>query len=202
MSLRDELLKVGLINKKQADDADRKLQRQERPPPRHAQGRSGKAPPKTQQHAGGTPPSPSIKANAVAAPKVDPSHSAAAAKLARDMESNRKIQEKAEKKARSAQITQMIQQNRQTLADNAETYNFVDGAKIRRIGVTQAQRADLLSGAVVIVRHEARYDLVPAALIDRLRERDPQLFVVTGVAAGKPIDETYADFPVPDDLQW
>jgi uncharacterized protein YaiL (DUF2058 family) len=177
-SLRDQLLKAGLINKKQANEAEREAQRKERRPP--------------------------AKQNV--APKVDAAaaalRAAQSAKVARDQALNRRQQEKAEKKARAAQIKQWVNEQRLPPLDEGEAYNFVDGPKIRRITVTAAIRAQIGRRELAIVRHEGGYDLVPAALAARIRERDPSAFIFFGGADSAPTDEAYSQFSVPDDLIW
>jgi len=178
MSLRDQLLKAGLINKKQANEAERQQQRQERQP----------APKQRRAGASDRPPAPQV---------------AQGEKAARDQALNRQQNEKAEKKARLAQIKQLIGQNRLPTVENGEYYNFVDGSKVRRIVVDTSIRGRLCRGEIAIVRHEGRYDLVPTAIATRIRERDDRAFISSG--AGKdssPSDEGYQGFSVPDDLIW
>jgi uncharacterized protein YaiL (DUF2058 family) len=178
-SLRDQLLKAGLINKKQANEAERQQQRQERqPPPKHKQAATSERPPAL--------------------------HDARGSKAARDHALNRHQHEKAEKKARLAQIKQLIEQNRLAAAEGDESYSFVDGSKIRRIGVNASIRARLSRGEIVIVRHEGRYDMVPATIATRIRERDERAFIASGVGteASHTTDEAYQGFAVPDDLIW
>jgi uncharacterized protein YaiL (DUF2058 family) len=178
-SLRDQLLKAGLINKKQANDAERQLQRQERqPPPKQSRPAAVEKPNLRQQ-----------------------THQAA--KVARDQALNRQQQEKAEKKARLAQIKQLIEQNRLPPIEGDEFYNFTDGNRIRRIAVNGAVRARLGRGEISLVRHEGRYDLVPAAIAARILERDESAVIAAAAdkASAQP-DEAYSGFAVPDDLIW
>jgi uncharacterized protein YaiL (DUF2058 family) len=177
-SLRDQLLKAGLINKKQANEAERQQQRQERqPPPKHRP--------------------------AVSPPRPVAPQAAQSAKAARDQELNRQQHEKAEKKARLAQIKQLIEQNRLPTVENGEFYNFVDGSKVRRIAVNTSIRDRLSRGEIAIVRHEGRYDLVPTAIATRIRERDEGALIKSGVGKEScPSDEAYQRFSVPDDLIW
>jgi uncharacterized protein YaiL (DUF2058 family) len=172
-SLRDQLLKAGLINKKQANEAERQQQRQ--PPPKQRRAVASDRP-------------------------IAPQRSA---KAARDQALNRQQQEKAEKKARLAQIKQLIEQNRLPTVENGEYYNFVDGSKVRRIVVNTSIRERLRRGEIAIVRHEGRYDLVPTAIATRIRERDEGALINSGVGKEiSPSDEAYPGFPVPDDLIW
>lgn len=178
-SLRDQLLKAGLINKKQANEAERQALRKERQPP-----------------AGQKAPPPKVDAAAAAL------RAAQSAKVARDQALNRRQQEKAEKKARAAQIKQWVSEQRLAPVDEGEAYNFVDGPKIRRITVTPATRGRIGRRELAIVRHEGGYDVVPAALAARIRERDPNAFIFFGGADSSPADEHYSQFSVPDDLIW
>ena len=177
-SLRDQLLKAGLINKKQANEAERQQQRQERQP-------------SLKQRRGGASDRP-------LAPQ-----GAQGAKTARDQALNRQQREKAEKKALLAQIKQLIDQNRLPTVEGGEFYNFVDGNKIRRIAVNASMRDRLSRGEIAIVRHEGRYDLVPTAIATRIRERDEGAVINSGVGKEiSPSDEAYQGFSVPDDLIW
>jgi len=174
-SLRDQLLKAGLINKKQANDAERQQQRQERQT-------ASKHP-----HAG------------AAERRLAPQ----SAKVARDQALNRQQREKAERKAQLAQIKQLIEQNRLPAFDGDQPYNFVDGSKIRRISVTASIRDQLGRGEIAIVRHEGRYELVPASIATRICERDERALIPLAVdQQSAPGDEAYEDFSVPDDLIW
>jgi uncharacterized protein YaiL (DUF2058 family) len=131
----------------------------------------------------------------------------------RDRELNRRQQEKAETKARLAQIKQLIDQHR--LAETPgpggpdpasppdQFYNFVDGAKIRRIQVDDTTRDKLVRGEIVIVKFNARYELVPAAIATRIGERDPRCILNSSVPPGGANSESaYEGHPVPDDLIW
>jgi uncharacterized protein len=177
-SLRDQLLKAGLINKKQANEAERQQQRQERPPGKH-------------------------KPAEVTADRPPARPPAQSAKATRDQALNRQRQEAAERKAKLAQIKQLIEQNRVPTVENGEYYNFVDGSKVRRIVVNTSIRDQLCRGEIAIVRHEGRYDLVPTAIATRIRERDARAFISSGVGKDSPhSDEGYQGFSVPDDLIW
>lgn len=182
LSLREQLLKAGLVTEKQAKQAERATGDQ-----RHRQAKGGKrAPP---------PPEPTKAAQ-----------QAQAAKLLRDQELNRKQQEKAARKARAAELRQLVQQLRVPRPESDDYFNFVDGAKVHRIQVTPELRARLVAGTVAIVRYDGRYDVVPADSLDRIRERHADAIVAdptaTATATPPAEDDPYKDFVVPDDLTW
>jgi len=180
MSLRDQLLQAGLVNEKQAREAERATLRQQ-------QGRQRLAKPQRD--------APSEQQLAV--------RQAQQAKTVRDQQISRQQQQKAERKARVAQIRQLIEQNRLPKPDQDEFYNFVDGNKIRRILVDGPLRARLARHEVAIVRYGNGYEWVPADTAARIRERDQAAVVADGVPEGSThTDDAYQDFAVPDDLMW
>ena len=184
LSLREQLLQAGLVTEKQAKQAERASGDQ-----RHRQTKGGKHKP--------PPPAPPAKA----------AQQAQAAKLLRDQELNRKQQEKAERRARAAQLRQLVEQLRVPRPESDDYYNFVDGGKVRRIQVTPELRTRIVSGALVIVRYGDRYDLVPTDVVERIREREPTAIVASvssepAAAAAPADDDPYKDFVVPDDLVW
>jgi uncharacterized protein YaiL (DUF2058 family) len=174
MSLRDQLLQAGLANKKQSKEAERQLRQQER---------------ERQQLP---------KDKRASAPRGQPAaQQAQLAKAARDQDLNRRQKEQAERKARHAQIEQLIEQNRLPPAQTDERYNFVDGNKIRHIPADHSLRQRLSRGEIAIVRRNGGYELVPAETAARIRERDACAVIELAAAH----DAATTD-GVPDDLRW
>jgi uncharacterized protein YaiL (DUF2058 family) len=183
LSLREQLLKAGLVTEKQAKQVERATGDQ-----RHRQAKGGKRTPPP-------PPEPTKTAQ-----------QAQAAKLLRDQELNRKQQEKAARKARAAELRQLVAQLRVPRPESDDYFNFVDGGKVHRIQVTPELRARLVAGSVAIVRYDGRYDVVPTDVLGRIRERHADAIVADPSApapAPTPADDDpYKDFVVPDDLTW
>jgi uncharacterized protein YaiL (DUF2058 family) len=177
LSLREQLLQAGLVTKKQAKKVEH--QQQQRPPQRKGQ-----------------PPAP-LTEEQIAVRK------AYAEKAARDQDLNRQKREKAEGKARRAEIRQIVEQNRIPRIESEDFFNFVDGAKIHRFAVNPEVRERLLRGDLAIARHNGFYALVPKAIADSIRERDASMLVTLETAPETPApDDPYKDFAVPDDLTW
>lgn len=174
MSLRDQLLQAGLVNEKQAKETERQLQKQQRE--RQQLPKEKRAAPSDAELA---------------------SQRAQLAKTARDQELSRQQKEQAEKRARHAQIEQLIQQNCLPRPQTDERYNFVDGNRIRSVPADRLVRERLSRGEIAIVRRNGGYELVPAAIAARIRERDERAVIESGV----PHDATAPD-DVPDDLMW
>jgi uncharacterized protein len=180
LSLREQLLKAGLVTEQQVEDAERQKKRQQ-----YAQPRSRKAP----------PPGPT--------PQQLAAQRAAAEKAARDAELNRKKQAKADRKAKFAQIRQLVEQHQIARVETDDYYNFVDGKNIRRVPVTPALRAQLVAGSLAIVRNEGRYAFVPAGVAEDIRSRVERAVIHHNRPATEPAaDDPYKDYVVPDDLTW
>jgi uncharacterized protein YaiL (DUF2058 family) len=118
---------------------------------------------------------------------------------------------RAKAKEQRAQARQIIEAHRVKREGEIE-YAFAHHGKVRRILVDTAQRVQLISGALLIVRLGPRYELVPRAAGLKLRERDPSLVVLDHAdaaptaSADSPVAdadaEYYRQFEVPDDLTW
>jgi uncharacterized protein YaiL (DUF2058 family) len=235
-SLRDQLLKAGLVTEKQARQAAQQEQQRQfrsRPPkhtpdsrsgqgggghgsggPRGGQGsqpgRNGGNRPGQNRGPNAGPGAPAATGVGQATPQAFSAPSASlaaqqaqAAKVARDQELNRRREEKAKRRARIAEIEQIIEQNRAPRLETEDYYSFIDGKKIRRMSVDPQRREQLTSGVLAIVRYKGHYAVVPKAIAERIRERDENMVVpvVQPKATVQP-DDAYKDFVVPDDLMW
>lgn len=109
----------------------------------------------------------------------------------------------ATQKAIMAQIAQMVQQNRQGKGNGDVAYNFTHDKKIERIYVSAAVQAHLMAGRLVIVRQGANTELVPRVIADKIAERDASLVVrVNKPSIEVDADDPYAAYQIPDDLMW
>src|SRR5947209_6085078 len=226
-SLRDQLLKVGLVTEKQAKQAAQEEQQRQfrhrppkpkdpRPPQQGRHPGSGHHPGSGQRgNQGPNPRQQSPQPAAAARPAQHPVQSAAtlaaqqaqAAKVARDQELNRKREEKAKRRARIAEIEQIIEQNRVPRLETEDYYSFIDGKKIRRMSVDPDRREKLTSGVLAIVRYKGHYAVVPKEIAERIRERDESMVVPMvqpkdAAPAEAAAEDPYKDFVVPDDLMW
>jgi uncharacterized protein YaiL (DUF2058 family) len=136
------------------------------------------------------------------------------AERARELKAERDRALEAERKAQ-ARRDELAAQARQIIRDHALPrsgeleYRFtVDGA-IRTLLVNDEVRRKLASGALVIARSGDRYEVLPRAAGEKVRERDAALVVLdhgqaAGAASTGDDDDAayYARFQVPDDLTW
>ena len=185
-SLQEQLLKAGIVDKKKAKQAEQEKRK------------------KNKQANKGQPQKDETKELA---------KQALAEKSARDRELNRQKEQAAEQKAIAAQIKQLIEVNRIDRSKGESSYQFTDGKKIKKIYVTEQQHNLLSKGSIAIVRlvdHQRvshqndQYELVPAGVADKIKQRDETIIIVQNEASANNTDDDdyYADFKIPDDLMW
>ena len=172
--LQDQLLKAGLVKKDKVAQVVREQARQ----------RHGKAP---------APPS---------AEQVDASRlQAERAERDRALSAERNAQARAHEVR--AQVRQIVESHK-VPREGEIAYGFSDGGKIRNVLVDASLRAQLAKGALVIVRHEPGYELLPRAAAEKVYERDATMIVLDHGRSEAAADsgEHYRQFKVPDDLIW
>ena len=179
LSLRDQLLKAGLVNEKQAKQAGKQKQKQQR-----LEKKGQIEVDDSQQQA---------------------ALQAKAEKVARDQELNRQQQEKAEQKARAAQVKQLIEVSRLPKLNTEDYYNFVDDKKVKRLSVNTLMRNKLSNGALAIVHHGGGYEVIPREAALKIQERAPERIVQLNILTESQTpdeDDPYAAYQIPDDLMW
>jgi uncharacterized protein YaiL (DUF2058 family) len=178
-SLRDQLLKAGLVTKNKVKDANQADEQRRR-----------------QLKSGGKRQATDLTPSAA--------QQAKAQKVARDQEFNRRQQEKAQRRALRAQVEQLVEQARLPRLESDNYYSFVDAGKVCRLSVDAQRRKEICEGKLAIVRYRGFHEVVPAEAAQRIRERDENAVVVRDEDNKKstPEDDPYKDFVVPDDLTW
>lgn len=179
-SLKDQLLKAGIASRKQAKEAELEQRRKRK------QGQKGPAKEDLE------------RAAAIEAARLD--------KLEKDRQLNeRRRQEQAERALR-AEIRQLAEQHAIQPPREADLrYNFVWKNRVRSLWVDAPLRTQLVAGTLALVALDEEFVLVPAAVAERVRQRDPGAVVQADREPSETTDagdDPYADFPVPDDLHW
>ncbi|MYN46705.1 DUF2058 family protein [Pseudoduganella sp. FT93W] len=177
VSLQDQLLKAGLVNKTKV-----KLANQDKSKQQKEQRRSGVQ---------------SVDEAKLAAQEAQRQQ----AERARALNAERDAA--AQQKAIHAQIVQMVQQNRQPAGKGDIAYNYTFQNKIERLYVSPEVQGHLVAGRLVIVVLNGATELVPRVIADKIAERDAAL-VVRVKQSSNVVDEDdpYAAYQIPDDLMW
>ena len=181
---QDQLLKAGLVTKKQVQKAQQDKTRKK----------------KKQQH--------SRKEKVVDENRLK-AQQAAEEKAKRDRELNRKKQEQARQKAISIEINQLITSNCITRDEDCEiAYNFEHNNKVERVYVNQQMKDKIIKGALGIARIEGRYELVPKDIAEKGQQRNAKRIIIYRddkvLAADREAKENhpYTEYEIPDDLVW
>ena len=125
-------------------------------------------------------------------------------KQAKDRELNEQQKIKADKKAIVAQIKQLIQLNIQAKDDDGVAYNFSDNNAVKKIYVNETTLKNISNGKLAIVKYDTSYELVPAQVAEKIKQRDASFILVLNDKPENDVaeDDPYADFQIPDDLMW
>jgi len=177
MSLQDQLLKAGLVDKKKAHKINKTKNKQVK---------------QKQKNKIETTNETKLAAQQAQAEKVE-----------RDRQLNLQRKKEAEHKAVAAQIRQLVEMNRQTSDEGDIDYSFTDGTLIKRMLVTETQLKQLGNGRLCIIKLDECYELIPTLVAEKIRMRDESTQIFSNQTTETPDeDDPYADFQVPDDLMW
>ena len=122
-----------------------------------------------------------------------------------DRELNRQRNKKAEQKAVIAQIKQLINVNKVSKGNGDDrVYNFEDNKNIKRVYVTQDTHDSISNGKLAIVKLDGQYEIVPAPVADKIKQRDDSYIILRNDPSqqAEDADDFYADYEIPDDLMW
>ncbi|SDQ25831.1 DUF2058 domain-containing protein [Pseudoxanthomonas sp. CF125] len=175
--LQEQLLKAGLVKKSKVAEVARE----------QARLRHGKAPP--------APSAEQAEAERVRLEKAERDRA-----LAAERNAQARLHEQ------RAQVRQIVEQNKLKLIGEI-AYAFTDESVIRNVLVDETVRKQLAGGALVIVRHDQGYAVIPRAAADKVYARDAAMVVLDHGKAGEGStdgadDDYYSQFKVPDDLIW
>ncbi|MCC5887681.1 MAG: DUF2058 domain-containing protein [Gammaproteobacteria bacterium] len=187
-SVRDQLLKLGLVDERKVSEARREQRAGAKQAKKARKSRS-------KPEAGAAATEDSARARAQAALK---------ARAERDKEAARKKRLNEERSALKAQVAQIIDRRREPRGKGEIAYNFVHGKKVKRIYVTQELLDGLSAGQMGVVRTGERFEVVRREVYERLVEIDPNAAVSLHPMRQEDAaeDDPYADKPIPDDLMW
>lgn len=177
VSLADQLMKAGLVDKKKATKVQQDKSKQ-----------------KKDDRRSGTQ---TVDEVALAAQEKQRQQ----AERARELNAQRDAV--AAQKAVMAQIVQLVQINRQNKGKGDIAYNYTHGSKVERMYVSAAVRDHLVAGRLAIICMEPTAELVPRVIAEKIAERNAALVVQVKKTDDAPdVDDPYSDYKIPDDFDW
>ncbi len=127
-------------------------------------------------------------------------------KIARDKALNDEKKAAAEAKAVMAQIKQLVTMNTISV-DGDLAYNFTAGTKIKKIYVNEDIQDRLSRGKLAITspnQDNKTFAVIPLGVAEKIRQRNQECFIYIAENTSPEIeeDDPYADYQIPDDLMW
>ena len=190
-SLRDELLKAGLVTREQVARAERRGPAVSRP-------RGSKA---SKKSAGNVRGRGARKNTTKQGPRVaagrQPGASESAASAQRGPDDHvRQL---------NLQIRGILDAEAEQPDPQSDTpFHFARGDRLKRLYVSEDQRRRLANGELAIVGFGGRHHLVPCQAAGRVRELRDEVFVFVAAADGgaDTVEEGYEGYEIPDGLIW
>jgi len=128
---------------------------------------------------------------------------AARDKQQRDLELNKQRDAEQASKALVAEVGQIAQQHKVAIPKEAEVaYNFTYNNKVKKLYITSEQQKELTQGYLAIAVTGETYTLIPDKIAARIENRLPELVIRTQVEQETDENDPYADYQIPDDLMW
>lgn len=183
-SLRDQLLKAGLVTQKQVEEANQPKPK----PPRPAPNKEAKPPPReVKRPSSPAPTPPSAPPKSPIAPKKpkEPDDLAKFYKARDQLERNEREEEErrqreiaARRKQTREEVRALIMSHLQNVAEAEIRYNFVVGENIKYLYVTEQQQQQLATGELAVTFLEGKRCLIPVAIAQQILALDPSKIVV------------------------
>ncbi|MCK5716524.1 MAG: DUF2058 domain-containing protein [Thiomargarita sp.] len=184
-SLRDQLLKQGLVSQEKAKKAEQQAKS------KYHQNRKKKKKDREKNV---------LEKDSVANSAAESRDS----EILRAQELNRQKEEARQQKALQAQVRDFIIHHQVTDPKANIPYNFVEDKFVRYIQINSTQQKQLADGYLAITVLGESYALVPAPIAKKIMERSPKTVIYFNQKEDKinDDDDPYADYQVPDDLMW
>jgi len=107
----------------------------------------------------------------------------------------------AQKKAIQAQIHQLIDMNQIDVAGDTP-YQFANNGKVQKLYVSELAQTQLANGQLVLVSFHESVKAVGIQVAEKIKQRDESKILLCNENQTPDDDDPYADFQIPDDLMW
>lgn len=179
-SFREQLLKLGLVEKKQVDQAKKKeyLTKKQQPKSRAQQ---------------------IVDENKALAKQ------ALAEKKEKERLRNQQREEELRRKQEAEQVRQLIASHRLAQDKQGTAFRFADTGRIQRIFIAAAMVDGLSRGMLAITRSGSVYEVIPAVIAEKIVLLEPAVIVLWNRDRNNnesTVDDAYAGYEIPDDLMW
>jgi len=112
----------------------------------------------------------------------------------------------AHKKAIKGQIKQLIEDNKVADHGGSVTYSYQVGNRVKQLFVNEECQKGLANASLIITRLNGSTYLIPPAIGEQIKKLNPDWALIgmgsTENSEHAKSDAEYADYQVPDDLNW
>jgi len=177
-SLQDQLLNAGLVSKSKASKAKKAKHKKVRQQ-RNTKGSASSEADQQQQKA-------------------------RAEKATKDRLLNERLNETRNRRETTAQVKQLVENNRhpRSSSEDDTAFFFENKGKVKQMYVSAQTQQMITSGKLMIVNCNGVFELVPAVIAEKIRQRNPSLVLEVSKEKSMDEDDPYAEHQVPDDLKW
>ena len=181
-SLRDQLLKGGLVTKKQAKAAAAEVRKDA-----HSKRKSQK--------------SGLVIEDDISLSEAEKIREETAE---RDRELNRQREEERLEHERHAQVRDLVKKNKIDYKGGEISHNFGHGTHVKSLHVNDEIHKNLCEGRIGIIFLDDAYHLVPESVAEKILDRVPEAVILLNTRDEDELgeDDPYADYTVPDDMMW
>lgn len=179
-SFREQLLKLGLVEKKQVEQVKKKEYLTK----------------KQQQKS---------RAQEIVDENKALAQQALAEKKEKERLRNQQREEELRRKQEAEQVRQLVASHRLDQDRQGTAFRFADGGKIQRIFVAATMVDGLSRGLLAVARSGSTYEVIPAAIAEKITRLEPAVIVLWNKERKSdeaPADDAYAGYEIPDDLVW
>jgi len=123
---------------------------------------------------------------------------------AKDRELSRKLNEAVSQREIAAQVKQLVENNRHPRSKSEDdiAFYFENKGKAKKMYVSPQTHKMITSGKLAIVNYNGVFELVPASIAEKVRQRNPSLVIELPDEQKPGEDDEYSEHQVPDDLMW
>jgi uncharacterized protein YaiL (DUF2058 family) len=179
---RDQMLKSGLVSKKQARKAEHEVKQKSK-----KQRKAVKSGVQIEEGPSGT----------------EEAARALAEKAEKARTLNAELNAERKEKEIQAQLRDLILAHRIKGYEGDIRHNFAHGSRVKEIHVCEETHHLLGHGIVGIVCLEGSYYILPRSIVLKVEERAPEtVILLADTSAEMPEDDPYAAYQVPEDLMW
>ena len=121
----------------------------------------------------------------------------------KDKQLNKERQDIIERKQILSQVAELITLNKLPIDEDGMAYRFTDNTMVKTVYINDKVRNHIIKGKLAIVRAGKKYEIVPAAVAEKIKQRNEHAVIVLFTEDENSVEnDEYSEYEIPDDLMW